>query len=234
MTTRFARTVVFDIGNVLLRWNPRNLYRKIFSDPARMEWFLTNVCDGPWNEAQDAGRTWAEAVAECCGRFPEWQAEIRAYDDRWLEMLDGEIGENVRVLKSLKEAGVPTFAITNFSTEKFALASKRHAFLAHFDGIVVSGHERLLKPDPRIFELFLHRYQRAADQCIFIDDNEANIRVAGRLGMKTIHYSEMLDLGAALRALEPGWALSGDQARLAKKSDRVPPSRRQVADRKPI
>ena len=108
---------------------------------------------------------------------------------------------------------------------------KRHAFLAHFDGIVVSGHERLLKPDPRIFELFLHRYRRAAEQCIFIDDNEANVRVAGRLGMRTIHYSEMLDLGAALRALEPGWALAGARLELAKKSDRVPPSRRLVADR---
>ncbi|MDP9138320.1 MAG: HAD family phosphatase [Pseudomonadota bacterium] len=201
-----ARVVVFDIGNVLLRWNPRNLYRKMFPDPARMEWFLANVCDGPWNEAQDAGRPWAEAVAECCGRFPDWQSEIRAYDERWIEMLDGEISDNVRVLESLKGAGVPVFAITNFSTEKFDLARKRHAFLALFDGIVVSGHERLLKPDPRIFELFLTRYGFAGAECIFIDDSETNVRVASRLGMATIHFSETLDLRAALGALLPAWA----------------------------
>jgi 2-haloacid dehalogenase len=205
VTARFALAVVFDIGNVLLRWNPRNLYRKIFSEPEQMEWFLDNVCDGPWNEAQDAGRAWAEAITERSGRFPEWQAEIRAYDERWLEMLDGEITENVRVLKSLKDAGVPSFAITNFSTEKFALARQRHRFLEHFDGIVVSGEERLLKPDPRIFELFLDRYGLAGKDCIFIDDNEANVRAASKLGMRVVHFTAMADLRSALGALGLDW-----------------------------
>lgn len=199
------RAVVFDIGNVLLRWNPRNLYRKIFSEPARMEWFLENVCDGPWNEAQDAGRAWAEAVAERTSRFPEWRAEICAYDERWLEMLDGEIVANVRVLESLKDAGVPIFAITNFSAEKFALARGRYPFMENFDGIVVSGAERLLKPDPRIFELFLGRYGLAGENCIFIDDNEANVRAAGTLGMRVVLYAESVDLRAALKRLGLVW-----------------------------
>jgi 2-haloacid dehalogenase len=197
--------VAFDIGNVLLRWNPRNLYRKIFSEPEQMEWFLGNVCDGSWNEAQDAGRKWDEAVAECCTRFPEWREAIRAYDERWLEMLDGEISANVRVLKSLKAAGVPAYAITNFSAEKFALAWERHGFLKCFDGIVVSGEERLLKPDPRIFDVFLKRFDIAAQDCIFIDDSDANIRAAQRLGMKTIHYCETLDLRSALKSVSLNW-----------------------------
>ncbi len=196
---------MFDIGNVLLRWDPRNLYRKIFSEPDRMEWFLKNVCDGPWNEEQDRGRPWAEAIAERCGRFPEWQAEIRAFDERWLEMLGGEITENVQVLESLGKAGVPRFAITNFSAEKFAVARERHRFFDHFDGIVVSGEERLLKPDPRIFHLFLRRYGLDAQNCIFIDDNEVNIGAAGRIGMRTVHYTAKLDLCAALRAHGLEW-----------------------------
>ncbi len=205
MTAPPAPAVVFDIGNVLLRWNPRNLYRKIFSEPEQMEWFLNNVCDGPWNEEQDKGRAWVEAIAERCGRFPEWQAEIQAYDERWFEMLDGEIVENVRVLEGLKKAGVPRFAITNFSTEKFAIAKAYHRFFAHFDGIIVSGEERLLKPDLRIFELFLERYRLNGLHCIFIDDNEANVGAASKLGMRTIRYTENLDLGAALRALGLEW-----------------------------
>src|SRR4029079_12187634 len=108
-----VRAIVFDIGNVLLRWDPRNLYRKIFRQESEMEWFLAHICDGPWNEEQDRGRTWTEAIAERVARFPDWQDHIRAYDERWLEMLAGEISENVRVLSSLKEAGERTYAITN-------------------------------------------------------------------------------------------------------------------------
>lgn len=190
--------VVFDIGNVLLRWDPRNLYRKIFPDESQMEWFLTHVCDGPWNEEQDRGRNWNEAVAERIGRFPDWQEHIRAYDERWLEMLAGEISENVRVLRGLKAAGKRTYAITNFSCEKFALARLHHDFFEHFDGIVVSGEEGLMKPDLRIFQRFLERYDLKAQECIFVDDNSVNVAVACSLGMSGIHYRESLDLAQAL------------------------------------
>jgi 2-haloacid dehalogenase len=193
---------VFDVGNVLLRWNPRNLYRRVFEDPQQIEWFLANVCDGAWNEAQDLGRKWGDAVAERIARFPEWEAAIRAYDERWMETLDGEIGENVQVLGELKARGIPLFAITNFSQEKFVLARARHRFFDLFDGIVVSGEEGLMKPDPRIFRLFLDRYGVTAQDCIFIDDNEANIAVAShRFGMSVIHYAEGLDLAEALKKL---------------------------------
>lgn len=190
--------IVFDIGNVLLRWDPRNLYRKLFADGSQMEWFLENVCDGHWNEAQDKGRRWADAVAERIGVFPQWEPEIRAYDERWTETLGGEISENVAVLRKLKDAGVPTFAITNFSGEKFAVAKSHHNFFKLFDGIVVSGHEGLIKPDPRIFQLFLKRYGYLAEDCVFIDDNEQNVEAARKIGMQVIHYVESLNLGAAL------------------------------------
>jgi 2-haloacid dehalogenase len=190
--------VVFDIGNVLLRWDPRNLYRKLFNENPRMEWFLANVCNGPWNEAQDKGRMWAEAVAERIARFPEWETEIRAYDERWVEMLAGEISENVNLLRTLRDARVPTYAITNFSSEKFVIAKSHYRFFGYFDGIVVSGEVGLIKPDPRIFQVFLERYGQTAENCIFIDDNQLNVTAAGELGMKVIHYVEPSDLAAAL------------------------------------
>jgi 2-haloacid dehalogenase len=190
--------IVFDIGNVLLRWDPRNLYRKLFADSSQMEWFLENVCDGQWNEAQDKGRKWADAVTERTRVFPKWETEIRAYDERWIETLGGEISENVAILRKLKDARVPTFAITNFSGEKFAIAKSNYHFFKLFDGIVVSGHEGLIKPDPRIFQLFLKRYGYLAEDCVFIDDNEQNIEAAREIGMQVIHYVESLNLGAAL------------------------------------
>jgi HAD superfamily hydrolase (TIGR01509 family) len=194
-----VKTVVFDVGNVLLRWNPRNLYRKIFAEETQMEWFLQHVCDSAWNEAQDAGRTWTAAVEERVARFPRWAAEIRAYDERWMETLDGEISENVRLLESLSAARIPLYSITNFSKEKFALARTHHPFFGQFHGIVVSGEVGLIKPDPRIFHLFLDRYGLEAAKCIFIDDSAANIAVADAVGMKTVHYRPGLDLAALLR-----------------------------------
>ena len=192
--------VVFDVGNVLLRWDPRNLYRKIFTRVEQMEWFLSHVCDGPWNEAQDLGRAWADAVLERTQLFPQWAVEIRAYDERWIETLDGAIEENVAILKTLKQARMPVYAITNFSKDKFRAARAQFGFFDWFDGIVVSGEERLIKPDPRIFRLFLDRYRLAAGECLFIDDSRANVTAAKEIGMRTIHYAEGMDLAAAMQA----------------------------------
>jgi HAD superfamily hydrolase (TIGR01509 family) len=191
--------VVFDIGNVLLRWDPRNLYRKVFSETARMEWFLENICDGPWNLAQDLGRTWKDAISERIARYPEWEAEIRAYDERWLEMLNGVITENVQLLQKLKGAGIGTYAISNFSSEKWQIAKSRYDFFRFFDGIVISGQVRLIKPDPRIFQLFLDSYDLAPGECIFIDDSKANVSAARQLGMSAVHYREPMDLSGLLR-----------------------------------
>jgi 2-haloacid dehalogenase len=191
-------TVVFDVGNVLLRWDPRFLYRRIFDDEERMEWFLAHVCTSAWNVEQDRGRDWDEAVALLVERHPEHEMPIRAFHDRWHETVSGPIEENVAVLERLREAGVPTYCITNFSGAKFREAQQRFPFLARFDGAIVSGDERLLKPDPAIYRLLLTRYGLEAQECLFIDDSAANVEGARSVGMQALHYVEPMDLASEL------------------------------------
>lgn len=195
------RTVVFDIGNVLLRWDPRNLYNTLIEDPAQVEWFLDTVCTSAWNLEFDRGRSFAEGVTELVARHPEWASHIRAFDERWQETLAGPIEANVAVLERLTRAGVPVYAITNFSHEKFSETQARFPFLRLFEGVVVSGDVRLVKPDPAIFHLFLERYGLAAEDCAFIDDSAANIETARAVGMQAIHYGPAVDVAAELAKL---------------------------------
>jgi 2-haloacid dehalogenase len=194
--------IVFDVGNVLIRWDPRNLYRKIFpDDPERMEWFLTHVCAPDWNLEQDRGRSFADGVALLLPRFPEWEAEIRAYDARWPEMLDGEIDENVAILQALREAGEKTYAITNFSREKWDITLDLHPVLRDFDTVVVSADEALVKPDPAIYRALLARAGLDAADCVFVDDSERNVVGARHVGMQAVHYTPETDLAAELTRL---------------------------------
>jgi 2-haloacid dehalogenase len=193
--------IVFDIGNVLIRWDPRNLYRKIFPDAERMEWFLTHVCAPEWNLEQDRGRSFADGVALLLARFPEWEAEIRAYDARWPEMLDGAIAENVAILQSLRDAGEKTYAITNFSREKWDITLDLFPFLRDFDTVIVSGDEWLVKPDPAIFRLLLERAGLRAEDCVFVDDSERNVLGARHVGMQAVHYTPETDLAGELDRL---------------------------------
>jgi 2-haloacid dehalogenase len=181
-------TVIFDIGNVLIEWDPRHLYRKLFAEEARMEWFLANICSGAWNLEQDRGRSFAVGVRELTARHPEWAREIRAYDERWGEMVPGEIPGSVAILDNLLRRHLPTFGISNFSTEKFAYARERFAFLDRLSGVVISGHEGLLKPDAAIYRLFLERYGRQARHCLFIDDSTANVEGARKIGMNAVRF----------------------------------------------
>jgi 2-haloacid dehalogenase len=199
LQTKSPTIVVFDVGNVLLRWDPRHLYRKLFDDEARMEWFLANVCTHDWNVEQDRGRGWDEAVALLVDRHPEHEPHIRAFHERWHETVGGVFEENVALLERLRAAGVPNYCITNFSGAKFAEAKLRFPFLARFDGVIVSGDERLLKPDPAIYHLLLSRYNLSAGDCIFIDDSRANVHAAREIGMQAIQYAEPMDLAAELR-----------------------------------
>lgn len=192
-------TVVFDVGNVLLRWDPRNLYRTIFDDEAQMEWFLSNVCTSPWNLEQDRGRDWEEAVILLAKDYPDHEPAIRAFHERWEETVSGVIDENVALLARLRDAGVPNYCITNFSSPKFTLSKQRYPFLNGFDGTIVSGDERVLKPEPEIYNLLLSRYGLTAEDCIFIDDSKANVEGARAVGMHAIHFAEPMDLAAELR-----------------------------------
>ncbi len=198
-------TVVFDVGNVLIRWDPRLLYRDLIPDPERLDWFMQNVCTAAWNIEQDRGRSWEEAVALLVAEHPEWEREIRAYDERWHETVPGIIEDSVATLKELKARGDKVYAVTNFSREKWAESLIRFPFLQSFDGVVVSAHERLIKPDPAIFHVLLERYGLAAGDCIFVDDSAKNIAAADGVGMRTVHFVEPIDLRAALR--ERGLAL---------------------------
>jgi 2-haloacid dehalogenase len=190
--------VVFDLGNVLIGWDPRNLYRELIAEEAAREDFLIRVCNMAWNEQQDAGRTWAEAVAVLAGEFPEHRALIEAYDRDWHRMLSGPIAGSVRLLEDLKARGTPLFALTNWSSEKFPIARERYPFLQLFDGIVVSGDERMKKPDPRIFALLAERHGLTPGRTLFIDDSRANIDAARALGFVTHHFQGAEGLETAL------------------------------------
>ena len=193
--------VVFDLGGVLIDWNPRHLYRQLFDDEAAMERFLAEVCHTAWNEEQDRGRTFAKAIEEAAGRFPEERALIEAYHQRWGEMLAGPIEGSVAVLAELKEAGHELHALTNWSVETFPIARERYAFLDWFGSILVSGEERLIKPDPRIFELLLERIGRTAEACVYIDDNPKNAAAAAALGFDAVHFRSPAQLRADLTRL---------------------------------
>jgi 2-haloacid dehalogenase len=190
---------VFDVGNVLIRWDPRNLYRKLIADEAEREDFLARICSPEWNLEMDRGRAFAEGVAERVALFPQHEALIRAFDERWLETLDGAVEESVAILEELRAAGVKTYAITNFSREKFAVTRTRYSFLGGFEGIIVSAHEQLLKPDPRIYAVLCERHGLAPADCIFIDDSLANVEGARAFGMQGHHFKTATELRADLR-----------------------------------
>jgi len=195
------RKVVFDVGNVLIRWDPFHLYRALIPDDDRRQWFLQNVCTSAWNIEQDRGRTWTEAVAGLVASHPEWEREIRAYDERWHETVPGIVEGSVAILEELKAKGETVYAITNFSREKWAECLIRFPFLQSFDGVVVSAHEQLLKPDPAIYRVLTQRYGLDAGECIFIDDSEKNVLAARSVGMQGVHFVEPIDLRAELRGL---------------------------------
>jgi 2-haloacid dehalogenase len=194
-------TVVFDLGGVLIDWNPRYLYRHIFADEAEMEHFIAEVCHHEWNRAQDGGRSFAAATEERIGVFPHYEQEIRAYFDRWEEMLGGIAEQNVKVLRRLKHQKTPLFSITNWSAETFPTALRKYDFLHFFSDVVVSGEEKLLKPDPAIYQLLLDRNQLEAERCVFIDDVAENVAGAQNLGMAGIHLLPHTDLSAELSKL---------------------------------
>jgi 2-haloacid dehalogenase len=204
MTAAPARTtVIFDFGGVLLDWNPRNLYRKLIADEAACEHFLTEVCHPEWNVAQDAGRSFAEAEAEAVARHPDKADLIRAWLPRFDEMIPDAIGGTVDILERLHARGVPLYGLTNFSGETFVPTRKRFEFFDRvFRGIVVSGDEKMIKPDPRIYRLLLDRYGVDPHRTVFIDDSAKNVEAANALGIHGIHFKTPEALAQELNALK--------------------------------
>ncbi len=196
-----ASAVVFDLGGVLIDWDPRNLYRKLIEDADEMEDFLATVCHSAWNLRQDAGWPVAEAAAEAKARHPGKAALIDAYYARWPEMLNGEIDATVAILAELKDQGTPLYALTNWSAETFPHAQSRFAFLDWFRAIVVSGEVGMIKPDADIYEFLLATHDLTAAETVFIDDKAENVEAARALGFHGIHFTEPRCLRTALGEL---------------------------------
>lgn len=194
------KNIVFDFGGVLVDWNPTYLYSKEFENETEMNHFLENICTPEWNVQQDAGRSLAEATEILQKEFPEHKELIGYYYGRWEEMLGGVMKDNERVLKMLKPK-YPVYGLTNWSAETITIAYDKYDFFELLDGIVVSGDEKLIKPDPQLYHVLLDRYNLKAEESLFIDDNIHNIEAAQKLGFHTIHFKEGVDLEKEVREM---------------------------------
>ena len=193
-------TIIFDLGGVLIDWDPRYLYRKIFKTEEEVTWFLENICTSEWNDKQDAGRTFQEATEELVARFPDHEVPIRAWYDRWQETIPGPVHETVEILKHFKDN--PThrlYALTNWSAETFPWALNTFDFLHWFEGIVVSGVEKTRKPFPEFYHILFDRYSIDPRRALFIDDNIKNIEGGKALGLHTIHFKNPQQLRTELQ-----------------------------------
>lgn len=175
-TDRKPRAVVFDVGHVLYDWDPRHLYSKLIADPAQLDWFCQNVVTRDWHFQHDAGRPFAETSAELTAAFPEHADLIAAYDPRWLETIPTAVPGMIELATELADAGVPLYAITNFSGEWWPRFAATVPLFARFRDVVVSGDERLVKPGAAIFDLAMRRFGLAPGEAVFIDDRADNVR----------------------------------------------------------
>jgi 2-haloacid dehalogenase len=195
------QTVIFDLGGVLIDWNPRYLYRKIFKTENEITWFLENICTPEWNEKQDAGRTFEEATHELVNRFPDHEQAIRAWYDRWEETIGGPNTETVDILRALTDQKAHRlYALTNWSAETFPWAKKTFPFLDWFEGIVVSGEEKTVKPRPEFYRILLDRFDVNATTSLFIDDNLKNVEGAAAVGIEGVHFRSATQLKEELEA----------------------------------
>jgi 2-haloacid dehalogenase len=193
--------IIFDFGGVLVDWNPRYLYKDLFQDDIEMEYFLQNVCTDEWNLEQDRGRSLAEATVLLQKKFPAFHSMIEIFYGKWETMLKSDIPETVALLYKLKP-NYKIYVLTNWSAETISIVYKRFSFFKEFDGIVVSGQEKLAKPNKQIFHLLLHRYNLKAENSIYIDDNIQNIRVAKEIGLQAIHFENSSQLETRLSEMK--------------------------------
>lgn len=192
--------IVFDFGGVLVDWNPRYLYTDHFLDKQEMEDFLHNICTDEWNLEQDRGRSLAEATQLLQQQFPGHHEKIQLFYDQWPVMLKSDIPGTVALLYELKER-YKIYGLTNWSAETITIAYERFPFFSVFDGIVVSGEEKMIKPDKEFFKVLLDRYHIEAASAVFIDDNIKNIKAAEELGFHAIHFQDPVTLEEKLKSL---------------------------------
>jgi 2-haloacid dehalogenase len=191
--------IIFDLGGVLIDWNPAYVFDKLFDDEEQKNHFFENICTAEWNEEQDAGRSIKEATEILVAKHPEWKEYIEAYYGRWEEMLGGPIHDTVEIFRQIKESGkYKMYALTNWSAELFPIALGRYEFLHWFDGRVVSGEEKMRKPFPEFYHLILERFHLKPEETLFIDDNLRNIHAAEKLGIHCIRFESPEQLSAEL------------------------------------
>ncbi len=198
------KTIIFDLGGVLIDWNPHYVFdEKYFDSLATRNYFFSNICTSDWNEEQDAGRSIVEATQLLVNQFPDWEKPIRDYYGRWTEMLKGPIHETVEIFRHLKTSGkYNIYALTNWQANLFDIALVRYDFLHWFDGRVVSGEEKTRKPFPEFYQRLLDRYDVDKDEAIFIDDNARNVKAAEELGLLSIHFKNSSQLKSELDKLQ--------------------------------
>ena len=195
-------TIVFDLGAVLIDWDRRHLFQKLFNGrTTELNYFLDNVCTLAWNAEMDAGRPFTEAVAAKIVEFPQYEPYITAYHARWEEMTVGPISGTVEIFAELRQAGYPTAALSNWSAETFPLVQPRFEFLNWFDEIILSGAVKVNKPDPAIYHILLERLNRQPQECVFIDDSLPNIAAAQHLNFQAIHFQSPAQLRSELVSL---------------------------------
>ncbi|MBN2117621.1 MAG: HAD family phosphatase [Anaerolineales bacterium] len=197
------QAIIFDFGNVLLTWDPRNLYQRFFpDDPEGMERFLREVNFAEWNMQQDKGRPFADGVALLSQQFPHYSHLFQAFHEHWIDSVGEPVLGTISILKRLKQAGYPIYGLSNWSAETFPHARNMHDFFDLLDDMVISGEVGHVKPDPEIYHILLAKIGRPANECLFIDDALPNIHQAQKMGFVVIHFQSPEQLEASLRDLE--------------------------------
>lgn len=201
MTTPI-HALIFDFGNVLIKWDPHQVFLKYFSnDTKAIDNFLAEINFSAWNLEQDRGYPFAQGVAELSAQFPQYAQIIRAYDEEWEESITGVIPETVKLLHKLKAAGYSLYGLTNWNVEKFSLVRHKYAFFDLFDDILVSGEVKIAKPDPAIFQLLLQKIDRLPQECLLIDNSVKNVDAARKMGFPAIHFTSPTQLELELHQL---------------------------------
>ena len=184
------KTIIFDFGGVLVDWDPHRMLDAYFGSREKADWFIANICTGEWNAQMDAGKPFAQGIAELSAEYPEWSTEIQAYFDRWIEMIGGEIPGMLEIMKDLKRKGYKMYGLTNWSAETFCQVRHKFEVFDQLDGMLVSGEEKMLKPDPAFFQLLVDRFNLNPAECLFIDDNQPNVDGARRFGLNAIRFKD--------------------------------------------
>lgn len=196
------KNIVFDFGGVLVDWNPHYLYDGYFGSREKADWFLANICTMDWNVQMDGGKPFAQGIAELSAVHPQWSREIQMYFDRWMDMMGEEIPHMRELIQNLKRRGYHIFGLTNWSAETFCQVRHRYGIFDLLDGMTVSGEEHVTKPDQAIYRRLLERFSLVPGECLFIDDNAANVAGAIQAGMAAVRFTDPATLKEYLDTLQ--------------------------------